>query len=259
MTQTPTSTPNETPTSTIIWPDDGKEMIFIASSTYEMGSNDGNPNHQPQHQMEVADFYLDRWPVTNAEYKKFVDATGHHVPNYEVSWCETKGYNWDPQTCMYPEGTADHPVVLITWDDAMAYAAWSRKRLPTEAEWERAARGPKGWRHPWGNEFISGRCNSREADLKGTSPVGYFSPDGDTLEGLIDMVGNVWEWTNSLFHSYPYNPNDGRESREAIGFRVLRGGSWVNDASVANCLSRLDGDFQFYNNVGFRCAVSPEE
>jgi formylglycine-generating enzyme required for sulfatase activity len=72
------------------------------------------------------------------------------------------------------------------------------------------------------------------------------------------MAGNVWEWTNSLFRPYPYDPNDGRESRQAQGFRVLRGGSWVNDASVANCLSRLDGDFQFYNNVGFRCAVSPE-
>jgi len=249
----------ETPPSIIVWPNDGKDMVFIPGGTFIMGSNDGSPNHQPAHEVYVADFYLDRWPVTNAEYKKFVDATGYPVPNYNVQWCDTRGYNWDPETRMYPEGKADHPVVLVTWEDAMAYAAWAGKRLPTEAEWERAARGRQGRRYPWGNEFIVGRCNCKEAGLGGTSPVGYFSPDGDTPEGLVDMVGNVWEWTNSLFRPYPYDPNDGRESRQAAGFRVLRGASWVNDANVAHCLSRLDGDFQFYNNVGFRCAVSPEK
>lgn len=245
-------------TSTIIWPNDGKDMVFIPAGAFIMGSDEGNPNHQPKHQVLVADFYLDRWPVTNAEYKKFVDATGHPVPNYEVSWCETQGYNWHPQTRLYPEGRADHPVVLVTWEDAMAYAAWVGKRLPTEAEWERAARGTEGRRYPWGDDLISGRCNCKESGVHGTSPVGAFSPHGDTPEGLVDMVGNIWEWTNSLFAPFPYDPNDGRESRQALGFRVLRGASWVNDAPVANCLSRLDGDFQFYNNVGFRCAVSPE-
>lgn len=245
-------------TSTIIWPTDGKDMVFIPGGSFIMGSDEGNPNHQPQHQVFVADFYLDRWPVTNAEYKKFIDATGHPIPNYEVSWCDTQGYNWEPQTRMYPEGKAEHPVVLVTWEDAMAYAAWAGKRLPTEAEWERAARGTAGRRYPWGDDLCSGRCNCKDAGLHSTSPVGAFSPDGDTPEGLVDMVGNVWEWTNSLFAPFPYNPNDGRESRQTIGFRVLRGASWVNDAPIANCLSRLDGDFQFYNNVGFRCAVSPE-
>lgn len=245
-------------TSTIVWPNDGKDMVFIPGGAFVMGSDEGSPNHQPQHQLVVADFYVDRWPVTNAEYKKFADATGHPVPNYEVSWCDTQGYNWDPQTRLYPEGKADHPVVLVTWEDAMAYAAWAGKRLPTEAEWERAARGTEGRRYPWGNDLGSGRCNCKEAGLHHTSPIGAFSPQGDTPEGLVDMVGNVWEWTNSLFAPFPYDPNDGRESRQALGFRVLRGASWVNDAQVANCLSRLDGDFQFYNNVGFRCAVSPE-
>lgn len=225
---------------------------------FVMGSNDGHPNHRPEHPVYVADFYMDRWPVTNAEYKIFVDATGHPVPNYEVSWCDTRGYNWDPGTRMYPPGKADHPVVLVTWEDAMAYAAWAGKRLPTEAEWERAARGVKGRLYPWGNEFIPQRCNCKEAGLKGTSPVGAFSPEGDTPEGVVDILGNVWEWTNSLFRPYPYQADDGRESRQASGFRVLRGASWVNDANITFCLSRLDGDFQFYNNVGFRCAISPE-
>ncbi len=258
MMQDPPISSDEMATSVIVWPEDGKDMVFIPGGVFRMGSNDGHPNHQPEHQVHVADFYIDRWPVTNAEYKRFVDATGHPIPNYDVSWCDTRGYNWDPETGRYPEDKADHPVVLVTWEDAMAYAAWARKRLPTEAEWERAARGLIGRRYPWGDEFEPGRCNNKEEGLEGTSPVGYYSPDGDTAEGLVDILGNVWEWTNSLFRPYPYDPDDGRENREASGFRVLRGTSWVNEASAVNNLSRLDGDFQFYNNVGFRCAVSPE-
>jgi formylglycine-generating enzyme required for sulfatase activity len=258
MTQNPSVLSNNKPETVIVWPADGKDMLFIPGGAFVMGSDDGNPSHQPEHQVQVADFYLDRWPVTNAEYKKFVDATDHPVPNYDVSWCDTEGYNWDPKTRMVPEGKADHPVVLVTWQDAMAYAAWAHKRLPTEAEWERAARGLEGRRYPWGEEFQAGCCNCKEAGLGTTSPVGSFSPDGDTPEGLVDMLGNVWEWTNSLFWPYPYDANDGRESREASGFRVLRGASWRNDANVVHCLSRLDGDFQFFSNVGFRCAVSPE-
>jgi formylglycine-generating enzyme required for sulfatase activity len=258
MTPNPALTSNQTTAATIVWPNDDKEMVFISGGAFIMGSDDGNPNHQPRHQVVVADFYLDRWPVTNAEYKKFVDATGRPAPNYEVSWCDTQPYNWNPYTRMYPQGKADHPVVLVTWADAMAYAAWAGKRLPTEAEWERAARGLNGRRYAWGEAFAAECCNCKEAGLMGTSPVGYFSPAGDTPEGVIDLVGNVWEWTNSLFYPFPYDPNDGRESRQAEGFRVLRGASWVNDGSVANCLSRLDGDFQFYNNVGFRCAISPD-
>lgn len=257
MTHDPVPELDETST-VIIWPNDGKEMAYVAGGTFIMGANQGDSTYQPKHQVKVAEFYMDRWPITNAEYKKFVDATNHPIPNYSVSWCETSAYNWNPDTRMYPEGKADHPVVLVTWNDAMAYAAWAGKRLPTEAEWECAARGLTGRRYPWGDDFEADHCNCKEAGLGQTSPIGYFSPNGDTPEGVIDMVGNVWEWTNTLFRGYPYDPDDGRESRDAAGFRVLRGASWVNDANVAHALSRLDGDFQFYNNVGFRCAVSPE-
>lgn len=242
----------------ITWPQDRKEMIFMAGGTIAMGHNSGDRSYYPQHQVKVADFYIDRWPVTNHEYKRFVDASGYAVPCYHVSWCNTEAYNWDPDTKMYPAGKEHHPVVLVTWIDAMAYAAWAGKRLPTEAEWERAARGLEGRRYPWGNDFEAENCNCREAGLGSTSAIGYFSPNGDTPEGVIDLVGNVWEWTNTLYRPYPYDPDDGRESREAEGFRVLRGASWVNDANVAHGLARLDGDFQFFNNVGFRCAVSPE-
>lgn len=258
MTQEITSETDEILESIITWPNDGKDMVYISASSFTMGTNDVDASHQPEHKVYVADFYLDRWPVTNAEYKKFIDDTDYPIPNYNVSWCDTKSYNWDAEQRLYPADKADHPVVLVSWEDAMAYAAWAGKRLPTEAEWERAARGSEGRRYPWGNAFMKGLCNSKEAELGQTSSVGQFSPNGDTLEGLVDMVGNVWEWTNSLFRPYPYEANDGRESRQASGFRVLRGASWVNDANVALSASRLDGDFKFFNNVGFRCAVSPE-
>lgn len=258
MTQQLTPEPDDSLEIIITWPTDNKEMVFIANGRFVMGANQGDPNHHPEHHVAVADFYLDRWPVTNAEYKIFIDQTDYPVPNYEVSWCETKPYNWNPKQRTFPQDKADHPVVLVTWEDAMAYAAWAGKRLPTEAEWERAARGLNGRRYPWGNAFSAGLCNSKEADLGQTSLVGQFSPGGDTPEGMVDMVGNVWEWTNSLFRPYPYVADDGRESRQASGFRVLRGASWRNDANVALCVARLDGDFKFFNNVGFRCAVSPE-
>ena len=105
--------------SNIVWPEDGKDMVFIPRGTLIMGSDDGSSNHQPEHRVYVADFYIDRWSVTNAEYKRFADATDHPVPNYDVTWCDTEGYNWDQETRMYPEGKADRPVVLVTWDDAM--------------------------------------------------------------------------------------------------------------------------------------------
>jgi formylglycine-generating enzyme required for sulfatase activity len=243
----------------ITWERDGKEMILIPGGSFVMGCDEGARRHRPQHSVSVEPFYVDRFPVTNQEYKRFVDETGHPVPNYHVSWCDTEGYNWDPKTRLFPEGKAKHPVVLVTWEDALAYAAWAGKRLPTEAEWERAARGPEGWTWPWGDQAILDVSNTREAKIGGTSPVDRFSPAGDSPYGVADMIGNVWERTSSLFRPYPYDPCDGRENLTTQGWRVLRGGSWVNDLYAARCYSRLDSDFVFYNNVGFRCAVYQTE
>ena len=252
---------NNSETEIIIFPDDGKEMVFLPGGTFTMGSDSDNDGEstKPAHQVTVASFFIDRWLVTNAEYKRFIDATGHPVPNYDVPWCDTRGYNWDVETRTFPAGKDEHPVVLVTWEDALAYATWANKRLPTEAEWEYAARGMQARRYPWGDEFLPNRCNTAEAQLGGTSPVGMFSPQGDTPEGVVDLVGNVWEWTSSLFLPYPYRADDGRENPASGKWRVLRGASWVNDATVANGIARLDGDFLFYNNVGFRCAVDAGE
>ncbi len=243
----------------LTWEVDGKEMIYIPGSEFVMGSDEGRGNEQPAHKVVVAAFYIDRYPVTNAEYKRFIEATGRPVPCYDVEWASPYDYNWDVETRSYPPGKDDHPVVLVTWEDALAYAAWAGKRLPTEAEWELAARGTTGRRWPWGNDFEPGRCNTKEAGIGGTSPVTRYSPGADSPYGVGDMVGNVWEWTSSLYRPYPYDANDGRESLEAEGWRVLRGGSWLNDLARACCTARLDGDFLFFNNVGFRCAISAED
>jgi formylglycine-generating enzyme required for sulfatase activity len=242
--------------STIIWAGDQREMIHIPAGEFTMGSDAGLENERPAHTVYTAAFYIDRFPVTNAAYKRFVDATGYPIPSYDVEWAEPAGYNWDLRTRTPPPGKEHHPVVLVRWEDARAYAAWAGKRLPTEAEWERAARGLDGRRWPWGDDFAEGHCNTRESGVGGTSAVDRYSPQGDSPAGVADMVGNVWEWTSSLFRPYPYDPEDGRESLEAEGWRVLRGGSWRNDLDRARCTARLDGDFLFFNNVGFRCAVS---
>jgi formylglycine-generating enzyme required for sulfatase activity len=243
----------------LTWEKDGKHMVLVPGGRFSMGCDEGSAKHQPEHSVHVEAFYIDRFPVTNHEFKCFADATGHPLPHYEVSWCDTQDYNWDPKTRTFPEGKADHPVVLVTWQDALAYAQWADKRLPSEAEWELAARGLDGRIWPWGNQPTSGRSNTLEAGIGATTPVGQFTPQGDSQEGVADMIGNVWEWTSSLFRPYPYDASDGRETLEANGWRVLRGGSWVNDLSVARTYTRLDGDFLFFNNVGFRCAASIPE
>ena len=205
----------------IIWKKDLKEMVYIPSGGFPMGTEESLSNEGPPHTLHLDAFYMDRYPVTNAEYKRFVDATDHPVPCYEVDWVDTRGYNWDPDTRTPPEGKEKHPVVLVSWEDARAYAAWAGKRLPTEAEWERAARSTDGRRWPWGDEFVQGRCNSKESGVGGTTPVGQYSVAGDSPDGVGDMVGNVWEWTSTLFRPYPYDADDGRESQEASGWRLV--------------------------------------
>ena len=234
------------------------EMIEIPPGTATLGRRQedgfGWDNEFGKHEIDVPPFAISKYKVTNGQYLRFVE-DGAAPPPF---WGRSEN-QWVLKT-MFEEILLpkDWPV-YVSQREAQAYAAWAGKRLLTEAEWERAARGLNGRRYPWGNEFAASHCNCLEAGLGGTSPVGHFSLEGgDTPEGLVDMVGNVWEWTNTLYRPYPYQADDGRESRQAAGFRVLRGASFKNDANVAHALSRLDGDFKFFNNVGFRCAVSPE-
>jgi formylglycine-generating enzyme required for sulfatase activity len=204
-----------------------------------------------QHTLELPAYQIGKYPVTNTEYQAFVKGTGHTSPRH---W---EGGN-------YPEEKGDHPVVFVSWHDSVAYCAWLSERtgktyrLPSEAEWEKAARGDDGRIYPWGEAFDPQKCNSGENDIEDTTPVGQFSPQGDSPYGCVDMAGNVWEWTRSILKNYPYDPEDGRESLEGDDPRVLRGGAFDDNPRDLRCAFRdrnyPDGRGSL---IGFRVVVSP--
>jgi formylglycine-generating enzyme required for sulfatase activity len=209
---------------------------------------------QPQHHLSLAAFSLAIHPVTNAQYRLFVWDTGHKTPR---SWV---GFDFE-------HGKDDHPVVDVSWNDAHAYLKWLREktgqpyRLPTEAEWEKAARGTDDRFYPWGRDFDPWRCNTVESGKRGTTVVRHYTPGGDSPSNLTDMAGNVYEWTASLLRPYPYVPNDGREHVQtpAGEKRVVRGGAWYYSRKLARCSSR-EGLVPGYvsHSVGFRLALSVE-
>ncbi|MBI3946953.1 MAG: SUMF1/EgtB/PvdO family nonheme iron enzyme [Armatimonadetes bacterium] len=202
------------------------------------------------HEVCLDTFWIGKYPVTNAQYERFVRERGRPAPEH-----------W-PGGRVPPE-LRNHPVVNVSWEDARAYCEWAGGRLPTEAEWERAARGPEGLTYPWGNEWQEGRCNSWQSGLRGTSPVGMYpsgrSPDG---EGCLDMAGNVWERCSSVYKPYPYRADDGREDdgREdptAEVARVSRGGGWYDFRGLARACDRGWGTRGFRDGgLGFRLARS---
>jgi formylglycine-generating enzyme required for sulfatase activity len=219
-----------------------KDMIYVPAGEFVMG------DEKPAHKVHLDAFYIGKYPVTNAEYARFVDCTGHYPPQH-----------WpDGQT---PAGKEDHPVVYVSWHDARAYARWAGMRLPTEAEWEKAAswdeaRGEKR-AYPWGDQFDETRCNVRESDIGDTTPVGRYSPASDSPYGCADMAGNVWEWTSSLYRDSPYQAGDGPVRGQAVGTRVLRGGSFNNNQNNARCVYRNNNHPDNRNdNNGFRVCVS---
>jgi formylglycine-generating enzyme required for sulfatase activity len=241
------------------------EIVLIPAGEFLMGSDpsvdqDAYPYEQPQHALHLPDYYLARTPVTNAQYAAFVQATGHERPRH---WEGGKP----------PSDKEDHPVVRVSWYEAVDYCNWLSEvagrpyRLPSEAEWEKGARGDDGRIYPWGNQWNAERCNSREGGREDTTPVGAY-PQGASPYGLLDMAGNVWEWTRSLWgeesweplFKYPYDLADGREDLEAPDrvLRVLRGGSWDDDRVDARCVGRLWLEPGILpDHLGFRlCVVS---
>jgi formylglycine-generating enzyme required for sulfatase activity len=222
-------------------------MVTVAAGTYTIGRDDGDPLEKPEHKLEMLSFFIDRTEVTNAAYKTFVDATGHKPP---TNWAGTN----------FPEGREDSPVTGVTWQDAADYALWSGKRLPTEGEWETAARGADGRIFPWGNDFRAGFANigSKPDDIgadqypKGMKAAGMF-PQGASPSGAVDMIGNAWEWVANEIALYPGSPEPKPKLTPGITYRVIRGGAYDGNASHdATYRGYLDAS-QAYPKVGFRC------
>ncbi len=204
---------------------------------------------QPQHTVHVPAFGIGLTPVTNAQYLAFVEATGTAVPRV-----------WPG--LIYPEGQAEYPIVAVSWHSARAYCAWLSEvtgltcRLPTEAEWERAARGDDSRTYPWGNDFNPFRVNTAEAFTRGPTPVHLHSPASDSPFGVMNLSGNVWEWTSSRLMPYPYDPAGGREDPQAPGLRVVRGGAWMYSRRLARCAVREGAPPDISSNTtGFRIAI----
>ncbi len=241
------------------------ELILIPAGEFLMGSDpekdkNAQDDEQPQHRLYLPDFYIAKTPVTNAQFAAFVKASGYRTTAEEQGegwawtgqkWDTVKGANWQHPRGPQSDITAksDHPVVQVSWHDAVAYCRWLARatgrpyRLPTEAEWEKAARGPElaeGRIYPWGNKWETGRCNSDEAGVGDTSPVGAY-PNGASPYGVLDMAGNVWEWCATKWQkAYPYEVKEDEWMGDYLAGtdgRVLRGGSWFN-LSLARCAYR---------------------
>jgi formylglycine-generating enzyme required for sulfatase activity len=231
----------------------GKEphqMIAIPAGKYIRGTNNRLPDEGPQYTAETKAFLIDRYEVTNLQYKQFIDATKRKSPNHF-------------RNRTYPDGKVDHPVVWVSWYDAHDYCAWAGKRLPTDIEWEKAARGMADDRDfPWGDTFDVTKVNSpvrwKSLNLVGdTMPVGSLEA-GKSPYGLYDMSGNVWEWTDSWYTQYPGNTWQSENYGEL--YKVLKGGSWW-DCSYYQCgvSAPVFNRSYFKQNVknssfGFRCA-----
>ena len=263
---------------------DGAEMVFVPAGEFLMGSSfqeiqiamkssegwtsDWFVHEVPQHWVHLDEYWIDKYEVTNRQFALFIASGGYEKQEY---WTD-EGWEWkNRENRVYPAywieerwNSPDLPVTGVVWFEAIAYCRWAGARLPTEAEWEKAA----GWDsanrihlvYPWGNKWDASKANTKESAIGHTTPVGTFCSHGASPVGACDMAGNVWEWCSSLHKSYPYDPNDGREDLEARGTRVLRGGSWLNAAIEARTSFRLPpfpGDFILFDPTsGFRCAIS---
>lgn len=237
------------------------ETVLVPAGPFLMGSTDDNKlsgkDEHPQHSIYLDSFRIGRYPVTNAQYALFVEAGGYAMPECWTqdgwTWLKGKTHLWGG----FDQHESEWPVGRRTWYEAVAYCRWlsevTRKpyRLPSEAEWEKAARGTDGREWPWGNGRYSVRSRFFGSEI--TTPVGQHSPDRDSPYGVADMAGDVREWTRSLYEPYPYDPEDGREDLEAAsGGRILRGG-W----GTGRCAARFWSYTTIrYKRYGFRVALS---
>jgi formylglycine-generating enzyme required for sulfatase activity len=238
----------------VIQENNGIPMAYVPAGCFLMGSDAGDEDERPVHDVCLPSFWIGQTEVTNAQYAACVSA-GQCRPPLDPAYFEDPAFG-------------DHPVVSITWKQAARFAAWTGCSLPTEARWEYAARGPQSWRYPWGNQFDGTRLNFCDANCMydwrdrdqsdshtGTAPVGSY-PDGASWVGALDMSGNVWEWVSTIYRAYPYDATDGREDPgDTINARVVRGGSYASYYGYTRAASRdFDSPHLRFVVVGFRIA-----
>jgi formylglycine-generating enzyme required for sulfatase activity len=276
-------------------------MIFITAGKFTMGSNEKDiaeavnmskeagwtevernwfTDELPAHEVYVNGFYIDKYEVTNEKFKKFVASTGYKTDaereGFSVlwegsDWKQVSGADWahplGPGSSV--NGKMDHPVVHVTWNDAKAYAVWAGKRLPAEAEWEKACRGTDKRIFPWGNKWNDNYCNNARLNLsylvgfmpdffngRGTIPAGKI-PEGASPSGVMDMSGNVWEWCSDWYSKdyYNYSPPENPGGPEKGEKKILKGGSWYYEnpayLRVSIKLAEFPGTRNFM--IGFRC------
>jgi eukaryotic-like serine/threonine-protein kinase len=246
---------------------DGMRVVQVPAGTFAMGSTGGDKDETPVHSVTVDEFWLDQTEVTNRQFATFLNKVGDRL-NLASVWLEDYRYPAVIERFGHiyraKSRYEDHPIVAVSWDGARAYCAWVGGRLPTEAEWEYAARGPEGRVYPWGDVQLRGRANCAESDCADgfglTAPVGSFS-EGASWVGALDMAGNVWEWVGDWYQDDYYSVSPARDPSVVTGgdYRVLRGGGWGNAWYAIRASYRRNGELpdELLFGIGFRC-VSDE-
>ena len=235
-------------------------MVRVPTGPFTMGSNDGPDDERPQHRVETAEFSIDRTKVTNSQFAEFlnaVGAVGKKGENYfDVNDNDARVHRLNGKW-RADRGFEYNPVVEVSWYGALAYCVWRRKHLPTEAQWEKAARGIDGRKYPWGNEMPDSTLAHFNGGWNDFRPVGTF-PKGASPFGLLDAAGNGWEWVSSAYKPYPYDPSDGREDLSRDQIRVTRGGgqdSLLDELTTTHRGRHVSRNPRGgHHNISFRCA-----
>jgi formylglycine-generating enzyme required for sulfatase activity len=238
---------------------DGAPMRVVPAGPFPMGvpsgDRDGGRDEYPRHEVFVDTFVIDKFEVTNGLYLEFVKSTGHRVPQNPKNPSRTL---WQGNSIT--ESVAERPVINVDWFDADAYCKWADKRLPTEAEWEKAAKGTSDRRFPWGNVEPTAKhlnYNQRWIGEKTLMPVGSYDA-GMSPYGVYDMAGNVWEWVNDWYDAqyYEQSPNKNPQGPDRGSKKVIRGAGWQNETPTVRIFTRVDSDPSVRNeSTGFRCAA----
>jgi len=269
--------------STMIREKDSMEMVYVQAGNFSMGSEDGDDDEQPVHEVYLDAYWIDKYEVTNHQFAQFVDAMDYETDAEKwgssyvwtgSSWEEVNGADWSHPQGPSSDSIADHPVVHVSWNDAVAYCEWAGGGLSTEAEWEKAARGTDERVYPWGNHSITGNlANYADANLdvdwadegendgyEFTAPMGSY-PSGASPYGVMDMAGNVYEWVADWYDGnyYSNSPAENPRGPDDGNMRILRGGSWSSvENLVRSAIRGWSGPDGSWINLGFRCVRTIE-